>query len=92
MFRSVTLFMILLYALACHAYAQEKTRPPAVAGSFYPADPDILRKDLEFLFSRALPGSTDGQVLAIIAPHAGYSFSGEVAASSYRQVDAKRIL
>ncbi|KPL20591.1 MAG: hypothetical protein AMS23_10705 [Bacteroides sp. SM1_62] len=90
MFRSVFLIMILLFSLAGHACAQVKTRPPAVAGSFYSGDPDILRKDLEFLFSRALPGSTSGQVLAVIAPHAGYPFSGEVAASSYRQVDATR--
>ncbi len=90
MIRSVIFIMILLLNLPGHASAQVKTRPPAVAGSFYSADPDILRKDLEFLFSRALPGSTPGQVLAIIAPHAGYPFSGEVAASSYRQVDATR--
>jgi AmmeMemoRadiSam system protein B/AmmeMemoRadiSam system protein A len=72
------------------AYAQERTRPPAVAGSFYAADPDALQKDLEFLFSRALPQSTSGKVLAIIAPHAGYPYSGEVAASSYRQLDPDR--
>ncbi len=90
MFKSVIFIMILLLTLAGHAIAQVNTRPPAVAGSFYSSDPDILRKDLEFLFSRALPGSTPGQVLAIIAPHAGYPYSGEVAASSYRQVDATK--
>ncbi len=90
MLKSVIFIMTLLLSLGGHSNAQVKTRPPAVAGSFYSADPDILKKDLEFLFSRALPGSTSGQVLAIIAPHAGYPFSGEVAASSYRQVDASR--
>ncbi len=90
MFRSVIITMVLLLTLAGQASSQVKTRPPAVAGSFYSADPDVLKKDLEFLFSRALPGSTPGQALAIIAPHAGYPYSGEVAASSYRQVDASR--
>jgi AmmeMemoRadiSam system protein B/AmmeMemoRadiSam system protein A len=90
MLRSEIFTMTLLLLLGGNTNGQVKTRPPAVAGSFYSADPDILRKDLEFLFSRALPGSTPGQVLAIIAPHAGYPFSGEVAASSYRQVDASR--
>ena len=90
MLRPVIYIMILLLTLAGHVGAQEKTRPPAVAGSFYSADPDALRKDLEFLFNRALPGSSPGQVLAIIAPHAGYPYSGEVAASSYKQVDAKK--
>jgi AmmeMemoRadiSam system protein B/AmmeMemoRadiSam system protein A len=90
MFRSVIFIIVLLFVLAGPACTQVKTRPPAVAGSFYSADPDILRKDLEFLFTRALPGSPGAQVLAIIAPHAGYPFSGEVAASSYRQVDSNR--
>jgi AmmeMemoRadiSam system protein B/AmmeMemoRadiSam system protein A len=90
MFRLFIFIMILPFTLAGHANGQVKTRPPAVAGSFYSADPDVLRKDLEFLFSRALPGSTPGEVLAIIAPHAGYPFSGEVAASSYRQLDAAK--
>lgn len=90
MFRSVIFIMILLHTPEGHVSAQAKTRAPAVAGSFYSADPDVLRKDLEFLFSRALPKSSPGQVMAIIAPHAGYPFSGEVAASSYRQVDASR--
>ena len=90
MFKTVIFSLIVLTFQVSHASAQIKTRSPAVAGSFYSADPETLRKDLEFLFSRALPGSAKGQVLAIIAPHAGYPFSGEVAASSYKQVDPTR--
>jgi AmmeMemoRadiSam system protein B/AmmeMemoRadiSam system protein A len=90
MTRPVMMILLLQLMMAGHACAQEKTRPMAVAGSFYAADPAVLRKDLDFLFSRADPRSTSDQVLAVIAPHAGYPFSGEVAATGYRQVDPKR--
>jgi MEMO1 family protein len=61
-------------------------RKPAVAGQFYPADPISLKADLSDMFAEAMPKQS-GEVLAIICPHAGYVFSGEVAASSYNQLD-----
>lgn len=56
-------------------------RPPAVAGMFYPADPDQLRHDVEDYLSRV--SSIGRPPKAIIAPHAGYIYSGPVAASAY---------
>ena len=64
-------------------------RKPAVAGQFYPSDPASLRSTLAELFSKAKP-RTSGDVRAIICPHAGYVFSGIVAASSFNQVDPDR--
>jgi len=61
-------------------------RPTAAAGSFYPSDPVELRAMLADLFSKAKAGQGK-DVLAVICPHAGYEFSGVVAASSYRQLD-----
>ena len=61
-------------------------RPMAVAGSFYPSDPSGLRSLLGEMFSKAKPSSVK-DVVAMICPHAGYEFSGIVAASSYRQLD-----
>jgi MEMO1 family protein len=56
---------------------------PCVAGKFYPANPDVLRQNILELLS----GATDKKKLtppkAIIAPHAGYIYSGPVAASAY---------
>ncbi|MCW8955248.1 MAG: AmmeMemoRadiSam system protein B [Gammaproteobacteria bacterium] len=57
------------------------TRPPAVAGMFYPADPAQLRQDIEHYLARATPARFSPK--AIIAPHAGYIYSGPVAASAY---------
>jgi AmmeMemoRadiSam system protein B/AmmeMemoRadiSam system protein A len=64
-------------------------RKPAVAGQFYSSDPVKLRGDLSTLFSNAVQRQTD-DVLAIISPHAGYVFSGEVAASGFNQLDPEK--
>ncbi len=61
-------------------------RKPAVAGQFYPSDPVRLRTGLSALFAAAQPCETKNTV-AIISPHAGYVFSGEVAASAFNQID-----
>jgi hypothetical protein len=59
-------------------------RHPAVAGMFYPADPDELRQDLRRAFADAIPPPGDAPVpKALIVPHAGYIYSGAVAASAY---------
>ncbi len=61
-------------------------RQPAVAGSFYPADPAELTGMLRTFFEEAPEARLEGEVVALIAPHAGYVFSGAVAAASYRQL------
>ncbi len=57
-------------------------RRPAVAGSFYPADPGTLAENLKLLLPEAAPVS-QGAPKMLIAPHAGYVYSGPVAASAY---------
>jgi len=63
------------------------TREPIVAGQFYPGNAEMLREELTKLFEKASERKTDRNVMAVISPHAGYVFSGEVAASSYNQLD-----
>ncbi len=60
-------------------------RKPAVAGQFYPADSLALTRQLEELFSQAEPRQ-HVKPAALIVPHAGYVFSGKVAASAYNQI------
>lgn len=57
-------------------------RQPAVAGSFYPADPHQLAADVKYLLDAAA-GARLLAPKAIIAPHAGYIYSGPIAASAY---------
>src|SRR5689334_16786068 len=58
-------------------------RPPAVAGRFYPRDPDQLRADLRSYF---LPGQKALHTLGCVVPHAGYVYSGHVAGAVYARL------
>lgn len=62
---------------------------PVVAGLFYPADPQQLRVDLDRYLSGA-PATTGPAPKAVIAPHAGYMYSGPVAAAAYRSLAEQR--
>lgn len=61
-------------------------RPMAVAGQFYPADKDELLHDVAGYFKHTAPEETSEDVQAVIVPHAGYVFSGEVAAAAFARI------
>lgn len=61
-------------------------REPVAAGRFYSDNKNELKADLERLFLDCQPSLNLHKIRALIAPHAGYVFSGEVAASAYNQV------
>ena len=69
--------------------ARMGARPPAVAGSFYPREPDALQLLVEILLGEAKPLG-EGNLLGVIAPHGGYTYSGPVAASAFAAVAAAR--
>jgi AmmeMemoRadiSam system protein B len=58
-------------------------RRPAVAGLFYPADAEELHQDIQSYLHAAKHPDTAAVPKAIIVPHAGYMYSGPVAASAY---------
>ncbi len=60
-------------------------RPPAVAGRFYPEDPVLLREELDSLLDADAPKKI--RALACLVPHAGYKYSGRVAAEVYQRVE-----
>jgi len=62
-------------------------RRPAVAGQFYPDTLSELEQSMKSMFSKVEAGTAPGEVKAIIVPHAGYVFSGEVAAAAFKQAD-----
>jgi MEMO1 family protein len=63
-------------------------RPPAVAGSFYPLAPAELRRDVENYLSQVESISADSLPKVLIVPHAGYIYSGPIAASAYARISA----
>lgn len=66
-------------------------RKPIVAGSFYPANANELRKQIKDSFlgelgPKGMPKKGNEKVYGIIAPHAGYAYSGQCAAYSYKAI------
>ncbi len=59
-------------------------RKPAVAGSFYPADAKRLGAMIDKYIGEAVLPSGDGDIVAVVSPHAGYIYSGPVAAYGYK--------
>lgn len=72
--------------------ASEKTstRPAAVAGFFYPADTGELRDAVTRYLREAPVDSLRAPAKALIVPHAGYMYSGAVAAAAYASIAARR--
>lgn len=61
-----------------------------MAGAFYPADPARLRREVEGLLAAASPVEAAAP-LALIVPHAGYAYSGPVAATAYAHLASTRL-
>jgi len=81
--------LVSFYTITVFPQESLQIRKPWAAGRFYTDKPAELRTQLQQLFSKTLQKKPDRQPLAIIVPHAGYVFSGEVAASAYNQIDPK---
>ncbi len=64
--------------------SHQTPRRPAVAGHFYPANAQQLRSELDQMFRAIQPSPVSGTILGLVAPHAGYMYSGSVAASAYK--------
>jgi MEMO1 family protein len=58
-------------------------RPPVVEGRFYPAGAEELAATVDRLLGAAHPAQLPGELRALVAPHAGYVFSGAVAATAF---------
>jgi AmmeMemoRadiSam system protein B len=70
---------------------EEKVREAAVAGAFYPANPDTLAAMISDLLRQAKPPKIKGRIIGLISPHAGYVYSGHVAASGYDLLKGRNI-
>jgi len=68
---------------------QSYVRPPSVAGAFYPGSPSELAKMIAEQFADAPKPSIGGKPTAIISPHAGYVYSGGIAAKGYKVLEGE---
>ena len=81
--RCLTIVMTLAVSFL---FAAEEVKKPAAARTFYPAYPEILQKDVDGYIAAARVPAIDGKIVAVIAPHAGYDFSGAVAGYTYKAI------
>jgi len=81
---------IVLFSIICtmETSSQTKTtdRQPYVAGKFYSANKQTLASDLSGLFESSKKSPAGWNVRAIITPHAGYVFSGKIAAEAFQSI------
>ncbi len=64
----------------------EKIRHSVIAGSWYPGNPAILLREINAYLNEAKSPKVKGRIVGLISPHAGYMYSGPVAAYSYKQL------
>jgi AmmeMemoRadiSam system protein B/AmmeMemoRadiSam system protein A len=65
----------------------KEIREPALAGSWYPGDPVVLSREVKRYLENAKTEKPKGRIVALVSPHAGYTYSGQVAAEAYKLVE-----
>ena len=87
------LIVVLSIFTAMESFSQNSTtdRKPVAAGRFYSGDRGTLEKDMSILYKYCKKTTPSENVRAIISPHAGYVFSGEIAAAAYSSIAADKV-
>lgn len=91
----VVSLLLSFIVIRCNSQIKEKgkgctDRQPVVAGSFYPDKPEALEVVLESMFVKAEKRDLSGELKAILVPHAGYVYSGKVAAEAFKLIDPEK--
>jgi AmmeMemoRadiSam system protein B/AmmeMemoRadiSam system protein A len=76
--------------VACSSDAKETVQQPVVAGMFYPGDKATLKMMVERDLKAAPVKKLKGHLVALIAPHAGYRYSGKVAGYAFKQLENRK--
>jgi AmmeMemoRadiSam system protein B/AmmeMemoRadiSam system protein A len=83
-----SVFFITLLVLSSFCLSEkDKTRDYLTTGGWYPRSPEQLSVMLDGYFSKAAAKKLPGRVVAIVAPHAGFRYSGQCAAHAYKHLD-----
>jgi len=88
--RKIFILVLAVFLFSCSSSSSEEVRRPAVAGAFYPADKKVLTRMIKGFLDNVERVDIEGEILAIIVPHAGYVYSGQVAAYSYKQLQGRK--
>jgi MEMO1 family protein len=63
-------------------------RPSAIAGTWYPGKSDQLASQIDLMLAHAPPIAAPGKIRALIVPHAGYRYSGNIAARAFKAIQS----
>ena len=85
--KKISVIIFVIFLCSCSRSYSEDIRKPAVAGKFYPEDKIKLAKQVDDFLTNAKKIDIKGRILAIVVPHAGYEYSGQVAAYSFKQLE-----
>lgn len=83
--RMLVAFLFLM-AMPSFSFGNQDIKRPNVSGQFYDADPKKLAGEIDSLFTLAATAPSDKKIDIVISPHAGYIYSGHVAAYGYKAV------
>ncbi|MGA3373627.1 MAG: AmmeMemoRadiSam system protein B [Terracidiphilus sp.] len=83
-------FLVFAPFQGAHIGDAPKVRQAAVAGSFYPADPKVLSDIIDSLLAQVSGPPITDPILAVVAPHAGYEYSGPVAAYTFAALKGRK--
>ena len=90
-FKTILLILTTTMMMNCKGQTAVPTvRPATQAGRFYEGNPQVLSHEVDSLLARHANDGTYDNVAALIVPHAGYYFSGNVAASAYARLDPEQ--
>ncbi|MGD0831307.1 MAG: AmmeMemoRadiSam system protein B [Terracidiphilus sp.] len=86
------LLALLIFTPLAHANSSDaaKVRAAAVAGSFYPSDAKELSAMIDSLLAQVAEPLVTDPIIAAVAPHAGYPYSGPVAAYAYAALKGRK--
>lgn len=70
---------------------ERDVRPSPIAGSWYTSNPTDLRKEIQAYLTQAHTPVLEGEVIGLVAPHAGYRYSGPTAGYAYRAVQGNLV-
>lgn len=87
--KKILLSIVIVLLIFNLAYAQE-AKQCEFAGSFYPQDKTALSSLVDDFLASANPQKIDEEILGIVSPHAGYIYSGPIAAYSYKAIQDKK--
>jgi len=84
---TLVLACFVIIAVCCAAWAKIAD----LAGLWYPGSPKELRSELDGYLRDAEVGKIEGEVIGLVAPHAGYRYSGAIAAYAYKAVMTAKV-